>query len=138
MSTGSNTVPTMRGMIEDGNQGLGGGSAWNGGFFNGVDNTGLGISWNKAYLTIRGCMSGTGVSPTTATMIVKCYNSNAGWTSLTNPFNITDAGANWGFVTNTSPIFGLSNSVGAALGLQITNPQSGLYQVGSVNITFLN
>jgi hypothetical protein len=50
---------------------------------------------------------------------------------------MTDAGANLGYTTNTSPIFGLSNNVGAALGLQITNPQAGLYQVGSVNITFL-
>jgi hypothetical protein len=83
-------------------------------------------------------MVGTGVSPTTATAVVKCYNSNAGWTSLTQPFNMTDAGGNLGFTTNTSPIFALSNSVGAALGLVITNPQSGSYQVGSVNITFLN
>jgi hypothetical protein len=139
MATGSNTVPTMRGLLEDGNPGLGGGSAWNGGFFNGTDNTGLGLSWNKAYLTIRGCMVGTGVSPTTATAIVKSYNSNAGaWTSLTAPFSMTDAGSSLGYTTNTSPIFGLSNTNGAALGFQITNPQSGSYQVGSVNITFLN
>jgi hypothetical protein len=84
-------------------------------------------------------MSGTGVSPTTATAIVKCYNSNAGaWTSLTAPFSMTDAGSSLGYTTNTSPIFGLSNTAGAALGFQITNPQSGSYQVGSCHITFLN
>jgi hypothetical protein len=84
-------------------------------------------------------MVGTGVSPTTATAIVKSYNSNAGaWTSLTSPFNLTDAGANLGYTTNTSPIFALSNTAGAALGIQVTNPQSGSYQVGSVHITFIN
>jgi hypothetical protein len=126
--------------LENGNTGVGGGCFTNG-FLNGVDNSGLGLQFNKAYLLFRACRVGTGLAASSNQMILKCFNSNLGtYTNLTSPFWISDFGSSMGLCTNTSPIFSLptSNLSAPNLCLQFLSPSNQTLTVSQCIINFLS
>jgi hypothetical protein len=116
-------------------------SMFNGGFLDGQDNSGLGASWTRSVLILRGCMTGTGSNASTVSATVQVTNNNGAlWTALTAPFNLTDHGAMWS--TNTSPPFSLGTyNTNAVLGIKFNSTSSSNvstnYCLGSVWATFL-
>ena len=109
---------------------------FDGNFLDGRDNTGLDLSWTKAFLIIRGCKQCKyQFDPTNDTdveMVVKSYRyGSQGFTDLTPPFIVSDNGHH---TTNTSPIFDLPSL--STLGLQVTTPDA-IYWVGNIFIQFV-
>lgn len=114
-------------------------SMFTGGFLNGTDGSGLGLAWNNAYVTIRGCMMGTTNTPSTVNATLKVYNGMS-WTSLTN-LTLTDRGTFQGYTTNISPPISLgsaSNATQCALGISFnsvsTSNISTTYRLGAATL----
>ena len=144
LTTGANTY-TLN--LEGGNPGAGGGSMFDGGFLNGTDGSGDSLSWNAARLILRGCRTGTGVTPSTLTADVRVYNSNAGWTAAVQRDGVTaatmtlsDRGTANGYCTNVSPYFRLLPAQMSApvLGLRISTPAGVTYRLGPTYLSLVS
>jgi hypothetical protein len=125
--------------LEGGNNTVNGGVMFQGGFLGGTDNTGLGLSWNKGYLLIRGCRQGTLTTASSNLMYVRQYSTAGTWSNLTPGFYVSDYGSSYGYTANTSPIFSLATGASNVplLGLYCAAPSNVTYRVGPTYIHLL-
>jgi len=107
-------------------------SCFNGGWLNGSNCSGENISWNRGRLRIRSCTLNTNKTASIWSNVnIRCLNSNTGAWSTVATTTLTDNGSFYGYCTNVSSYFTLSNFTTACLGLQI-NGSSGVVRIGPV------
>jgi len=129
MPAGTNTYNIS---IEPGNTISSYGSTFNGGFLNGSNCSGETIAWNRGRLTIRSCTNSTNMTASTWSNVnIRCYNSNnQAWTTLAT-MTLKDNGSTYGYTTNVSEWFSLSDTNTACIGIQ-PNTTTNSIRIGPV------
>jgi hypothetical protein len=132
MPAGTNTYNIS---IEPGNTQSSYGSTFNGGFLNGSNCSGETIAWNRGRLTIRSCTNGTNMTASTWSNVnIRCYNSNTqAWSTLTT-MTLKDNGSTYGYTTNVSEWFSLSDTNTACIGIQ-PNTTTNSIRIGPVYLS---
>ena len=121
-------------FVDPGNPGINGAN-FHQGFLNGSNSSGETLVWTRARLMIRGCSLGTSSNATNVSLNICCYNSNTNSNVVLSTMSCVDYGTNFGYTTNISPFFALSNLIMPNLGIQLATSNV-TFRVGPTSILF--